>query len=113
MDIRDAANGDRIAQILNLAFRIGERRPRRKTRPVWIAGSRKVDPVAGHLLSQLPISRSPVPGRLVQVVEDIPELGEVARAPTRVDGAGRERRLLSKRVVKDGALPRSGLQPRP
>jgi hypothetical protein len=47
------------------------------------------------------------------VVEDIPELCEVARAPTRVDGAGREWRLLSKRVVKDRALPGSGLQPRP
>ena len=47
------------------------------------------------------------------MVEDIPELGEVARAPTLVHGAGRERWLLSKRVVKDGILPGSGLQPRP
>ena len=47
------------------------------------------------------------------MVEGIPEFGEVARAPTRVYRADRERRLLSKRVVKDRTLPISGLQPRP
>ena len=46
MDIRNAANDDRIAQILNLALRIGERRPRGKAGAVWIARSREVDPVA-------------------------------------------------------------------
>jgi hypothetical protein len=56
MDIRNAANGERIAQILNLALRIGERRPRGKARAIWIVPSREVDPVAGHLLSQLPIT---------------------------------------------------------
>ena len=47
----------KIAQILNLAPRSGERRPRGKARAVWISRSREVDPVAGHLLSQLPICR--------------------------------------------------------
>src|SRR5580658_1625852 len=61
MDIRNAANGDRIAQILNLALRIDERRPQGKARAVWIARSCEVDPVARHLLSQPPICRGPVP----------------------------------------------------
>jgi hypothetical protein len=43
----------------------------------------------------------------------IPEFGEVARPPTRVHGAGRERWLLLKRVVKDMTLAASSLQPRP
>src|ERR1035438_10702390 len=47
------------------------------------------------------------------MVEDIPELGVVTRAPTLVQGAGRERWLFSKRVVVDTILPGSGLQPRP
>jgi hypothetical protein len=42
---------------------------------------------------QLPIGSSPVPRRLIQVVKDIPELGEVACTPTCIHGAGRERRL--------------------
>jgi hypothetical protein len=37
VDIRNASNGDRIAQILNLALRVGKRRPRRKTLVVRIA----------------------------------------------------------------------------
>src|SRR5260370_39619680 len=109
MDIRNAANGDRIAQILNLVLRISEHRPRGKARAIWITRSREVGPVAGHLLRQLPICRSPVPGRLVQVVEDIPELGEMARAPARVDRAGRERRLAVEPGGKDGAVAASAL----
>jgi len=37
VDIRNASNGDRIAQILNLALRVGKRRPRGKTLVVRIA----------------------------------------------------------------------------
>jgi hypothetical protein len=37
VDIRNACNGDRIAQILNLALRVGKRRPGRKTLVVRIA----------------------------------------------------------------------------
>jgi hypothetical protein len=37
LDICNASNDDRIAQILNLALPIGKARPRRKTRTVWIA----------------------------------------------------------------------------
>src|ERR1022692_2590099 len=87
IDIRHATNDDRIGEILDLALRIGKRRPRGKAWAVWIARLREVDPVAGHLAGQFPVSRSPVPGRLVQVVEDVPELGVVARAPTPVYGA--------------------------
>jgi hypothetical protein len=47
------------------------------------------------------------------MVEDMPELGEVARTPTFVNGADRERRLLSKRAVIDTALAGSGLQSGP
>src|SRR5579862_9395291 len=65
MDIRNPAHGDRISETLNLALRIGERRPWRKARAVWIARAREGDPIAGHLLCQLPICRGPVPRRLV------------------------------------------------
>src|ERR1019366_4312371 len=44
------------------------------------------------------------------MVEDIPELREVARAPTLVHGARRKRRLLSKRGVVDAIFSASGLQ---
>src|SRR5580658_7572542 len=37
----------------------------------------------------------------------------MARSPTRVHRASRERWLLAKRVVKDRTFPGSGLQPRP
>ncbi len=84
LDIRHATNGDRIGEMLDFALRVGERRPRGEARPVRIARLREVGPLAGHLLSQLPICCRPAPGRPVEVVEDIPELGEVARAPTRV-----------------------------
>src|SRR5271169_3393324 len=113
LKIRHSTDRDRIGEILDLSLRVGERRPRGKARAVWIARLREVDPVVGHLAGQFPISRSPVPGRLVQVVEDVPELGVVARTPTCVHGAGRKRRLLLKRVVKDRSHPGSGLQPRP
>jgi hypothetical protein len=109
IDIRHAANDDRIGEILDLALCLDERRPRGQTWAVWIARLCEVDPVAGHFASQFPISRGPLPGRLVQVVEDVPELGEVARAPTRVHGSDWERRLLSKRVVKNRMVAGSGL----
>jgi hypothetical protein len=79
-DIRNAANGDRIREVLDLAFGVSKRRLWTKARTFGSPGSHEVDPVARHLLSQLPIGRSPVPRRLVQMVEDIPEPGEVARA---------------------------------
>ncbi len=125
MDVGNAADGDRIAQILNLALRISELRPRGKTRAVWIARSREVIPVAGHLFSQLPIGRSPVPRRLIQVVEDVPELGEVesesrlpaAIKPERLGALGHHyrRRRPSIRAVgrpKGGANPASGFRSR-
>ena len=37
MDICNAAHGDRIAQIANLAHHVGKRRPRRKTLAIRIA----------------------------------------------------------------------------
>lgn len=113
IDIRHTVNGDRIADIQNLAIRIGERRPLRKTPTVRISRLREVDPVAGHLLGHSPVRLAPAPGLLVQMVEHIPEFGEVARAPTCVDGTGREWWLLSKIIVIDGTLPCCGLQPRP
>src|ERR1700683_4522139 len=78
-NIRHAANGDRIGEILDLAVSVDERRPHGKTWAVWIARLGEIHPVAGYLTGQFPISRGPVPGRLIKVVEDIPELGEVAR----------------------------------
>jgi hypothetical protein len=53
MDICNAAYRDRIAQILNLAVRVGECRPQGKVVAVRIARPREVDPVTGYLLSQL------------------------------------------------------------
>ena len=47
------------------------------------------------------------------MVENVPEFGEVACAPALVHGAGRERWLLSERVVVDAAVSGTGLQPCP
>ena len=65
MNIRNAAHRDRSGQILNVALHTGERWLGGKARAIWIARSREVDPERGHLLCQLPICWSPVPGRLV------------------------------------------------
>src|ERR1039457_5441759 len=79
IDISHPVHGDRIAEIQNLALPVGERWPRGKG-AVRIARPGEVDPVAGYFLGHLPICRSPLPRLLIQMVEDIPELGEVAHA---------------------------------
>src|ERR1700733_8173595 len=95
-DIRHPVDGDRIADCQGPALRVGERWPRGKVRTVRIARSRKIDPVAGHLLGDFPVGLAPAPGLLVQMIEDIPERGEMTRAPTFIHRTDRERRLLSK-----------------
>src|SRR5260370_10720045 len=111
-NVRYSTDGDRIAEIDDLAIGV-KRRPHGHALAVRIARSREVDPVAGHFLGHFPICHAPVPRRLIEMIEDIPELGEVARAPTFVHRADRERWLLCKQVVVDAAVSRSGFQSRP
>src|SRR5882672_6675119 len=88
---------------------VSERRPKGKTDAVRISRSRKVDPVAGHLLGHSPICTAPGPRRLVQMVEDIPELGKVACTPAVVYRTDGKRWLLRERVIVNTALRGSGL----
>src|ERR1039458_3004905 len=81
LDGRDLASGDWIAEILDVARRIRECRPRGQAQSVRITRLGEVDPIAGYLVGQSAISRGPFPGTLVEVVEDIPKLGEVTGAP--------------------------------
>jgi len=104
---------DRIADGQHVALCAGECGPPGKAWAVRISGLRKVDPIARHLVGHLMIGGGPAPGLLIEVVEDIPELGVVARSPVCVDGIGWERRLLPEGIVEDAASAGAGLQPRP
>src|SRR6202034_935391 len=65
------------------------------------------------LVGYLMIRGGPAPGLLIEVVEDIPELGVVARTPACEDGIGWEWGLLPEGIVVDATLAGAGLQPRP
>lgn len=94
LHIRHIARGRRIAEILDLAVLAGKRAPSWEAPAIRIAGPREIDPVAGYFLGQIPVGWTPAPWLLIEMVEDVPEFREVARAPTFVHRAHRERRLL-------------------
>ena len=81
-----AVDEDRVVQVQGVAAS-AEGRPARQPFAVRIAALDEIRPVAGHQLRQLPIRRGPGPGFLIQVIEHVPQLGEVARSPAVVDGA--------------------------
>jgi hypothetical protein len=105
IDIWHATHDDRIAQILNFAICVRERRPLGKVRTIRITRPRETTPVAEHLVVHLPINVTPAPRLLIQMVEDIAELREMARAPTFIHRTGRKRWLLSKRIIVDRICP--------
>src|SRR5580658_5159589 len=85
----------------------------RQASAVRVARPRKIAPVRGHVPRERPIPWTPAPWGLVQMVEHVPELGEVAGSPSRVYRAERERWPLAERVVVDLVASAGGLQPGP
>ena len=96
LNTRYPTNSDRITEIQDLSIRVIKCRPQGEPGTIRIARLREVDPVSGNLVGHRPVCRGPAPRRLVEMVENIPELGEVTCAPTLVHRANRKWWLLSR-----------------
>src|ERR1700721_2269535 len=112
-DVCHSADGDGVAEILDFVVGGGEGGLYGKAGGVWIAALCKVGPVGGNFFGDFAIGGAPLPGGLLEVIEDIPEFGIVAGAPSVVDGAGGKRRLLAEKEIVDGTFSGWGLQGRP